>query len=148
MIRGNASEICSLLGENAQTKGVDSTQQSESAVCDAKSLAQIYKCTVVISGVKDLIVSADQVLQIENGHPLMAKVTGMGCTATALIGAFLTVNTDAFIAAAHAMAVMGIAGEVAAQQAVGPGSLQVYFLDALYNLRKEDIEDRLKLGKG
>ncbi|MBD2533769.1 hydroxyethylthiazole kinase [Nostoc flagelliforme FACHB-838] len=147
VIRGNASEIYSLVGEDTQTKGVDSTQQSEFAIEAAKSLAQRNKCTVVISGMKDLIVNADQVIQIENGHPLMAKVTGMGCTATALIGAFLAVNTDAFIASAHATAVIGIAGEIAAHQATGPGSLQIHFLDALYKLKKEDIEEKLKFYK-
>jgi hydroxyethylthiazole kinase len=146
VIRGNASEISALLGKEILTKGVDSIQDSDSALIAAKLLAQINKCTVVISGAKDYIVNSQEVIQIGNGHPLMAKVTGMGCTATALIGAFLAVNPDAFIASAHAMAVMGIAGEIAAKQALGPGSLQIHFLDALYNLKKEDIEPRLKLG--
>jgi hydroxyethylthiazole kinase len=42
------------------------------------------------------------------------------------------------------MAVMGIAGEIAAAQAAGPGSLQVAFLDALYGLTDEDIQKRLR----
>lgn len=75
----------------------------------------------------------------------MSKVTGMGCTATALIGAFQAVNSDATIAATHAMAVMGIAGEIAAEKSTGPGSVQVNFLDTLYNLKAEDITNRLKL---
>ncbi len=145
VIRGNASEVCAILGEEV-TKGVDSTQESFAAITAAKQLAQTYQCTVVISGAKDFIIKSDQVIQIDNGHPLMAKVTGMGCTATAIIGAFLTANTD-LIAAAHAMAVMGIAGELAGEKAAGPGSLQMHFLDALYNLKKSDIEDRLKLSR-
>jgi hydroxyethylthiazole kinase len=99
---------------------------------------------VVVSGRRDFIVKADQVIGIENGHPLMAKVTGMGCTSTALIGAFLAVNVE-MTAAVHAMAVMGIAGELAAEKSAGPGSLQMQFLDALFNLEKADIESRLKL---
>ena len=144
VIRGNASEISALVGENSMTKGVDSTQKAELAVDAAKELSKSYKCTVVISGKKDFIVKADQVIEIENGHPLMAKVTGMGCTSTALIGAFLAVNVE-MTAAVHAMAVMGIAGELAAEKAAGPGSLQMHFLDALFNLKKADIELRLKL---
>ncbi|BDA71763.1 hydroxyethylthiazole kinase [Calothrix sp. PCC 7716] len=146
VIRGNASEICSLL-EDIQTKGVDSTQESEFAVLAAKLSAQTYNCTVVISGAKDFIINADSIIQIDNGHPLMTKVTGMGCTATAIIGAFLAVNTDAFAAATHAMAVMGITGEIAAHKSAGSGSMQVNFLDTLYNLRKEEIKERLKLRK-
>ncbi len=146
VIRGNASEVCSLL-KDIQTKGVDSTQQSESAVEIAKSLAQTYRCTVVISGAKDFIVNANEIIQIDNGHPLMAKVTGMGCTATAIIGAFLAVNTDSFTAATYATAVMGITGEIAAHKSAGSGSMQIQFLDGLYNLRKEDIDEKLKLRK-
>ncbi|NEQ22703.1 MAG: hydroxyethylthiazole kinase, partial [Microcoleus sp. SIO2G3] len=81
----------------------------------------------------------------KNGHPLMAKVTWIGCTSTAIIGAFLAVNSDSLIAATQAMAVMGIAGELAAEKAAGPGSLQMHFLDALYNLKKSDVEERLQL---
>jgi hydroxyethylthiazole kinase len=111
----------------------------------AQTLANLYQCTVVISGAVDFIVSQERIFQIENGHPLMSKVTGMGCTATALIGAFQAVNSDATIAATHAMAVMGIAGEIAAEKSAGPGSLQLNFLDALYNLKGDDITNRLKL---
>lgn len=144
VIRGNASEICSILQE-ALTKGVDSTTQAEAAVETAKQLSQTYKCTVVISGVTDFIVKANVVMRIDNGHPLMAKVTGMGCTSTALTGAFLAINNQSLIAAAHAMAIMGITGEIAGEKSAGPGSFQMHFLDVLYNLQLADIEERLKL---
>lgn len=145
VIRGNASEIYAIWAEDAKTKGVDSTLNSESVVDAAKELAQRYQCVVAISGVEDFIVNANQGIRIKNGHPLMAKVTGMGCTATALTGAFLAVNAENLMAAAHAMAVMGITGEIAGEKATGPGSLQLHFLDALYNLKKADVESRLKL---
>ena len=76
---------------------------------------------------------------------MMPRVTGLGCTATALIGAFSAVNPSPLHAAAHAMGVMGIAGEIAAAHSPGPGSLQLHFLDALYQLQAADIEGRLKL---
>jgi hydroxyethylthiazole kinase len=44
-----------------------------------------------------------------------------------------------------AMAVMGIAGEMAAAVASGPGSLQTHFLDILYHLTEDDIARRLKI---
>jgi hydroxyethylthiazole kinase len=147
VIRGNASEVRAILEEDALTKGVDSTQESGAAVAMAKKLAQRYQCTVVISGAIDFIVNVERVVKIENGHPLMAKVTGMGCTATAITGAFLTVNPESLMAATHAMAVMGITGELASEKAVDPGSLQMHFLDALYSLKRPDIEDRLKLSE-
>lgn len=143
VIRGNASEICAISEESVNTKGVDSTQKSELALAAAKELS--HKCIVVISGEKDLIVKNDRAIAIENGHSMMAKVTGMGCTATALSGAFLAVNSEALMAAAHTMALMGIAGEIAAEKSSGPGSLQMHFLDTLYNLKATDIESRLKV---
>lgn len=145
VIRGNASEIAAISHQHITTKGVDSTQDSQTVVTVAQALANLYQCTVVISGAVDFIVSQEQIFKIENGHPLMSKITGMGCTATALIGAFLAVNSDATIAATHAMAIMGVAGEIAAEKSATPGSLQVNFLDVLYNLKAEDIANRLKL---
>ncbi|MBE9224607.1 hydroxyethylthiazole kinase [Phormidium sp. LEGE 05292] len=145
VIRGNASEIAAISNQHIMTKGVDSTQDSQTVVTVAQTLANLYQCTIVISGAVDFIVSQERTFQLKNGHPLMSKVTGMGCTATALIGAFLAVNSDATIAATHAMAIMGIAGEIAAEKSAGPGSLQVNFLDILYNLKAEDIANRLKL---
>lgn len=133
------------MAEGATTKGVDSTQQVELAVDAAKELSESYKCAVVISGRRDFIVKAHRVIKIENGHPLMAKVKGIGCTSTALTGAFLAVNVESLMAAAHAMAVMGITGELAAERASGPGSLQTQFLDTLSRLEKVDIDSRLKL---
>ena len=76
----------------------------------------------------------------------MPKVTGMGCTATAIIGAFAAVNRLFLEAAAHAMAVMGIAGELASRESTGPGSMQMHFLDWLYRITDEDIRQNLKSG--
>lgn len=42
---------------------------------------------------------------------MMGKVTAMGCAATGIIGAFLSVNPNPFDASVHAMKAMGIAGE-------------------------------------
>lgn len=145
IIRGNASEIMALAGLNAQTKGVDSLYGSEAAIDAARRLSSLLGNVVVISGEKDYIVRGEQIAIVANGHALMTKVTGMGCTASALTGAFAAVNSDYFQAATHAMAVMGIAGEIAAEKKLAPGSLQVNFLDALYTLTESEIDERLKL---
>lgn len=147
IIRGNASEIMALAGLNAQTKGVDSTVGSDASVEAARRLSQVWGCVVVVSGATDYIIRNEETATVANGHALMAKVTGMGCTATALTGAFAAVNTDYFQAAAHAMTVMGIAGELAVQKQAAPGSLQLNFLDALYQLTPADLETRLKLAR-
>lgn len=145
IIRGNASEIMAVSGADATTKGVDSMASSESALEAARQLSEAYGCVVCVSGEHDQIVEGKQLAVVRNGHPLMPRVTGLGCTASALCGAFLAVNNSAFQAASHAMAVMGIAGELAAKEAQGPGSFQMHFLDVLYSLAEKAIEERLQL---
>jgi len=145
VVRANASEIRALCATDRRTRGVDSIHGSEQALDSARFLAARYGCVVAVSGPTDLVVSTDAVIRIHNGHPMMPRVTGLGCTATALIGAFAAVNSSPLRAAAHAMAVMGIAGEMAASRCSGPGTFQVSFLDALYLLRDSDIRDRLNM---
>lgn len=145
IIRGNASEIRSLSHFEGETKGVESTHTSEDALAAARDLAGRCHCVVSVSGATDLIVSERSVIRVANGHPMMPRVTGLGCAATALTGAFAAVNPSPLKAAAHAMAIMGIAGEIAAERSRGPGSLQVNFLDALSLLQESDIQRRLKM---
>lgn len=150
IIRGNASEIMALAAElldtqqQIKTKGVDSTTASDNAIETALTLAQQLGTVIAISGIEDYITDGKSVHILKNGSPMMARVTGMGCTASAITGAFAGINSDMLEAAAHAMAVMGIAGELATLQSKGPGSLQVNFLDQLYTLTPESIINTLK----
>ena len=148
IVRGNASEIASLVSDAGGTKGVDSTRDSDETVDAARAVAARWRCVVSVSGATDVIVGEGGTLRVGNGHPLMARVTGMGCAASALTGAFAAVNPDPLRAAAHAMAVMGIAGEMAAERAEGPGSLQVAFLDALHRMQEADVRRRVRLEEG
>lgn len=145
IIRGNASEILAILTDDAKTKGVDSTAASNDAINDARQINRMYGSIVCISGEVDYIVSTDHIIKVMNGHPMMTKVTGMGCTASALCGAFAAVNTQTSVAVAEAMATMGITGELAVVKSKGPGSLQYHFLDALYAFSHEDIQRLLKI---
>ena len=145
IIRGNSSEIMALADDCSKTKGVDSAADPDAAIITAQKLAQTNKCVVCISGATDYIIDNENIMKIKNGHPLMTKVTGLGCTASALCGAFAAVEALPFAATAKAMAVMGIAGEIAVEKSAGPGSLQMHFLDILYRLTEADIASRLKL---
>ncbi|MCX6556396.1 MAG: hydroxyethylthiazole kinase [Candidatus Aminicenantes bacterium] len=145
ILRGNASEIMAIADDNAKTKGVDSAATAETALASARRLSEAHHCVVCVSGKTDYIIDKKSIAMIKNGHALMPRVTGLGCTASALCGAFAAVNSDHFAATASAMAVMGIAGEIAAGKAKGPASLQVEFLDALFNLTDAEIERRLKI---
>lgn len=144
VIRGNASEIMALVNNQTQTKGVDSNDSSDSAIGAAKSLAKQTGSVVVISGPTDYITDGERITEVSNGSEMMTKVTGLGCTATAITGAFAAINSNYFEAAAHAMAIMGIAGELAAAKSEGPGTLQLYFLDEIYNMSKNIIVKHLK----
>ena len=147
IIRGNGSEILALAAVSGQgrTRGVDSTQASGDALAAAKAIHDQCGAIVCISGATDYVVGGPQVLRIHNGHPMMTRVTGLGCTASALCGAFAAVNPDYAQAAAQAMAVLGIAGEMAAEKAEGPGTLQLHVLDALYRISRADLVQRLRM---
>lgn len=146
IIRGNGSEIMALCMDDISTKGVDSSDGSHAALGAAQALSESAGSAVCVSGETDYIISGGVRYSIGNGHAMMPKVTGLGCTATALCGAFAAVNADYGMAAAHAMAVMGIAGEIAAGISAGPASLQSNFIDTLYSLSEKDIADRFKPG--
>lgn len=134
ILRGNASEIMTLVDDYIKTKGVDSRHKTEDAISAAKSLSKKYQCTVVISGETDIIIKEDNEAFIHFGTPMFTKVTGMGCSATAIIGAFAAINPDPFLAATNAVAIFTIAGEMAAANANGPASFYNNLIDTLYSL--------------
>lgn len=140
LIRGNASEILALAGANIQTKGVDSTASSTDSIQAAKLLSDQYGCVVSVSGATDVIVSGEKIAYVENGVSLMTRVTGMGCSASAIAGAFCAVQADAFQAAVSAAALMGVCGEKAFEKAKLPGSFQIAFLDALAEVTPEVLQ--------
>ncbi len=145
IIRGNASEILATVSSEHQTKGVDSTASTDSATEAAHYLNQKYGAVVCISGAKDMIITNKKTAMIQNGHPLMAKITGMGCTATALIAAFAAVEKDPFTATLSAMSLLGVAGELSQKNAKGPGSMQIALLDKLYSIKKNEFMDNLNI---
>ncbi|MDD4141193.1 MAG: hydroxyethylthiazole kinase [Bacteroidales bacterium] len=144
IIRGNASEIMALIKHDIKTKGVDSSEASDTAVEAAKELAVTTGAVVSISGATDYITDGTTVMAVTNGHEMMTKVTGLGCTASAITGAFAAVNRNYLMAATEAMVVMGITGEVAVIESEGPGSLQMNFIDELYNLDETTIIKHIK----
>ena len=134
IIRGNASEIMALVDAGVRSKGVDSSALSKDALGAARQLAAETGAVVVISGATDYITDGSVVHSVDGGDEIMTAVTGMGCTSTALVGAFAAVIEDPLFAATAAMAVMSLAGERAAALSRGNGSMQVNFLDELYRL--------------
>ena len=148
LVRGNASEILSLAGHSGQTKGVDSTDPVERAVGAAQTLAQRHGCVVCVSGPEDHVIAPDgRHAVLRNGHPLMTRVTGVGCSASALVGAFAAVQPDAWRACASAMAFWGVAGQLAAERlgpGAGTGSYAVALLDAASTLDHQTLAQTLR----
>lgn len=99
-----------------------------------REYAHANRIVIALSGKTDLLTDGERVMAVSNGHPLMAKVTAMGCAGSALVAACLAVETDVFRASAAALMVVGVAGELAAEKSPGPGSFAVAIIDALYNL--------------
>ena len=150
IVRGNASEIMSLAGLAVRTRGVDSAASSLEAVQAARSLARELGAVVCVSGADDHVVDASgRWATLSNGHPWMTRVTGVGCSASALVGAFAAVQPDAWRATLAAMAHLGVVGETAVErvQAVGAGvgRLQTELLDGLQLLEAGTFIDRLRL---
>jgi len=126
VIRGNGAEIA-VLGD------------------DAGALALRLATVVAATGETDVVTDGRRLAAVANGHPLMARVTAMGCAGAAITTAFIAVGEDAFTATAAAMVVLGIAGESAAETARGPGSFASSYLDALYLLDADDIAARARI---
>lgn len=145
LVRGNASEILALDGGTARTKGVDSADSMEEASERSKALARELNVPVAITGPTDFITDGQRILCVANGHPLMGGVTGTGCGATAIIGAFTAVDPDPMSAAATALAYYGLAGEQAAAGAAGPGSFMIRFLDALHAQTPAELEQGARI---
>lgn len=145
VIRGNASEIMVLAQLSSVTKGVDSTAKTVEALNGAIQLSKELNNTVVVSGETDYIVTRNKVSSINNGREIMSKVTGMGCTATSLIGASVAVEDDVHEAAVFSMALMGVAGEIAESKSNGPGSFQISFLDTLSSISSKIISDNARI---
>ncbi len=145
LIRGNASEILALNKNRTTTKGVDSLHSVEEAQDAALNLARSLSLVVAVTGEKDFVTDGRRTAVIANGHPLMSLVTGTGCVASAVAGAFCSVESDRLLAAAGSLVVFGLAGELAAEGNPGPGTFQIRLLDALNEVNRAVILSRGKV---
>ena len=126
VMRANAAEFRAMSGWDADQVA-------------ALAYALENRLTVAITGEADLLADGQRTLAIGNGHPLMARITGMGCAGSAVVSAFLAVEPDAFMAAAAALGVFAVAGERAALLADGPGSFAPAFLDTLHGFDAAEL---------
>ncbi|MEG9883592.1 MAG: hydroxyethylthiazole kinase [Hyphomicrobiales bacterium] len=145
-IRGNASEIASLGGQNDHAgRGVDSTLSSADAIEAARRLAGKTGAVVGVTGQTDYVTDGTRLVAIANGDAIMARVTALGCALSAVVAAFLAVGDDAAEATASALLTVAVSGEIAADGARGPGQFATAFLDTLYTMTPADLSERAKL---
>lgn len=150
VVRGNMSEIKTIAGSAAATRGVDVnpddavTEDNLAASADfARNLAAKLDAVVAITGAIDIVASADRAIAIRNGVATMGKITGTGCMLTCIAAAYAVANPDDVLGATvAAIAGHGLAGEVAAARmtpADGNGSFRTYLLDAICNMSADQL---------
>lgn len=139
VIRGNPSEILSLAQERAKPKGVESVHSVDEAVEAALYLAREHAAILAVSGKVDLVTDGTKKCRVYNGHHMLGYMTGAGCTATAMIAAFLAASSNPFEATAAGLSYFGLAAEKAARTSDGPGTFRIHLLDALYRMDEEEL---------
>ena len=148
VLRGNAGEVATLVGVEAEVRGVESMGAGEGAAELALRAAEMLGCIASVTGEVDHVSDGREVLAVANGHALLASVTGTGCMSSALTGCFLAAGCGApLAAAAEALAAFGVAGEDAARDAKGPGSFHVNLYDALAALDPETLDGRARISE-
>jgi hydroxyethylthiazole kinase len=148
VVRGNAAEVATLAGREAEIRGVESIGSQGSADDLAREAARTLGTTVAVTGPIDCISDGRRVVAVSNGHELLGTVSGTGCMSTAVTGSFLAAKPgEPLEAAAEALVAFGVAGEDAARGAHGPGTFHANLYDALYNLDPDSLDGRAKVSE-
>jgi len=146
VLRANQGEMATLVGIQAEVRGVESGAVGGEPADLARVAARNLGLVASVTGVVDHVSDGDRVIAVANGHVLLAQVTGTGCMSSAITGCFVAVKQDAALeAAAEALAAFGVAGEDAADGAKGPGSFHVGLYDALAGLDPDTLDSRARI---
>jgi hydroxyethylthiazole kinase len=146
VLRGNAGEVATLVGVDAEVRGVESIAGGADPADLARQAARQLGVVASVTGPVDHVSDGETVIAIANGHPMLAAITGTGCISSALTGCFLAVNREApLAAAAEALVAFGVAGEDAAIGAKGPGSFHVALYDELAALDPVTLDARARI---
>ncbi|MBQ8312384.1 MAG: hydroxyethylthiazole kinase [Clostridia bacterium] len=144
-IRGNATEIATLVCGTVAHRGVDADEQNDATEANARQLAQETGAMVIVTGDTDMVTDGHTLHRVRNGHPMMRSVTGAGCQLSALVGAYIAANPNQPLQAAlAAVCAMGLCGEIAHRRLTPPdgnASYRNYILDAIYHLTPEILEE-------
>ncbi|HZS23976.1 MAG TPA: hydroxyethylthiazole kinase [Gaiellaceae bacterium] len=146
VLRGNAGELATLVGAEAEVRGVESIGASLEPAELARAAARQLGVVASVTGPVDHVSDGERVLAIANGDALLATVTGTGCMSSAITGCFLAAKPqEPLAAAAEALAAFGVAAEDAARSAHGPGTFHAHLYDALYALDPDTLDTRTRI---
>ena len=146
VLRGNAGEVATLVGADAEVRGVESVSTGLDAAELAREAARRLGVIASVTGVVDYVSDGERVLAISNGHEWLSTVTGTGCMSSAMTGCFLAAKPgEPLESAAEALAAFGVAAEDAAAGAAGPGTFHALLYDALYALDPDTLDDRARI---
>jgi len=139
VIKGNAGEIGALAGAGGRVRGVDSDGLDADPVETCKALSKKTGSVVVMTGAVDIITDGKRVAVVNNGHEMMASISGTGCMAASVIGCYAGCTDDMVVASAAAIAVFCIAGYKAAKRSMGPGTFITNLKDEMANLTPNEV---------
>ena len=146
VLRGNQGEVATLVGVEAEVRGVESIEVAGEPAELPRAAARSLGLVASVTGPVDYVSDGKRVLAVANGHELLGAVSGTGCMSSAVTGCFLAVKRDDPLeAAAEALVAFGVAGEDAAREAKGPGSFHVGLYDALAALDPDTLDARAKI---
>lgn len=141
VIKGNMAEIKSIAGiENKNNRGVDSVEELENASEIAIDLSKKLNTVIALTGKQDIVTDGKRVAKINNGVPILGKVTGTGCMSASLVGSACGTDKDYFLGATLGVSIMGISGEIAKSKLSkeeGNASLRIGIIDSVYNMNEE-----------
>lgn len=146
LLRGNAAEVANVAGIKAEVRGVDSVSIHDNRGI-AVEASKLLGVPVVITGEQDVVSYNGMLSLIQNGHPMLTKVTGTGCLLSSILGAFIAVEEDIFLASTAGLITYGVAAELAIEKTKeeGPGSFQIELLNQLAKVNEEDLKSRMKV---
>jgi hydroxyethylthiazole kinase len=146
VLRGNAGEVATLVGADAEVRGVESMAVGLEPAELAREAAGQLGLVASVTGPVDHVSDGGRTLVVANGDPLLASVTGTGCISSALTGCFLAAKPEEPLeAAAEALAALGVAAEDAAAGAGGPGTFHARLYDALAALDPDTLDGQARI---
>ncbi|MDM5249760.1 MULTISPECIES: hydroxyethylthiazole kinase [unclassified Lysinibacillus] len=139
-IRCNIGELAAIANVDWQQKGVDSGTGSISLEVEAKQIAQLYNCIVIVTGEKDFITDGKQHQWVTGGNSQMTEVTGTGCLLSAICCAAYTAGNEPYYQLVDTLSLYKKVAEQAASATHYIGDFQITILNELHRLSKDGEE--------